>query len=82
MYVITFRSVTYAQRAEQLLKKAGFRCYLQRTPAWMEQQGCGYSLQLAGGNVRQAVTLLEGSALPMRRVYVQNGAGELEELRL
>ena len=37
MYVITFRSVTYAQRAEQLLKKAGFRCYLQRTPAWINK---------------------------------------------
>ena len=82
MYVITFRSVTYAQRAEQLLKKEGYRCYLQRTPAWMEQQGCGYSLHLAGGDVHRAVGLLQSGRLPLRRVYTQNLAGDLEELTL
>ena len=34
-YYITFRSVTYAQRGEQILHKEGIRCTLLRTPKWM-----------------------------------------------
>ena len=31
-FYITFRSVTYAQRGERTLQKAGLRCTLLRTP--------------------------------------------------
>jgi hypothetical protein len=82
MYVITFRSVTYAQRAEQLMTRQGYRCHLQRTPAWMEQQGCGYSLRLYAGSVHRAVELLKDQRIPLRRVYVQTASGDLEELEL
>ena len=46
IYYITFRSVTFAQRGEQLLQKSGIRAALLRTPKWMESQGCGYSLRI------------------------------------
>ena len=46
VYFITFRSVTYAQRAERLLSRAGFRCRIQRSQRWMAEKGCGYSLRL------------------------------------
>lgn len=82
MYVITFRSVTYAQRAEQLMTRQGYRCHLQRTPAWMEQQGCGYSLRLYAGSVHRAVELLKDQRIPLRRVYAQTASGDLEELEL
>ena len=82
MYIITFRSVTYAQRAEQLLTRQGYRCSLQRTPSWMEQQGCGYSLRLHGGSVHSAVSFLREHGINLRKVYVQSVAGELEELNL
>ena len=41
---ITFRSVTLAQRAEAILKREGYQCYLQRAPKWMGQRGCSYAL--------------------------------------
>ena len=43
---ITFRSVTPAQKGEGVLRRAGVDCTMQRTPRWMEEQGCGYSLRL------------------------------------
>ena len=43
---ITFRSVTFAQRGESELKRVGISCNIQRTPRWMEEQGCGYSLRV------------------------------------
>ena len=81
-YYITFRSVTHAQRGEQLLNQQGIRCALQRTPRWMEEKGCGYSLRLDTADLMEGVELLRRAAIPMRRVYVQNSAGELEEAEI
>ena len=80
VYLITFRSVTYAQRGERLLNRAGERCSLKRTPRWMEEQGCGYSLRLQTDNIERAVTLLRGEQLPMRKVYLRREDGSLEEI--
>lgn len=82
VYLITFRSVTYAQRGERLLNRWGERCSLKRTPRWMEEQGCGYSLRLQTDNIERAVTLLRGEQLPMRKVYLRREDGSLEEITL
>ena len=78
-YYITFRSVTYAQRGEQVLQKEGIRCTLLRTPKWMEERGCGYCLRLWTENVGPAVQLLRKAQVSLRKVYVQNKEGQLEE---
>ena len=79
-YFITFRSVTFAQRGEQLLNRSGIHCLLLRTPKWMEQQGCGYSLRLWTRDVGPAVAQLREKGLPMRKIYAQRSDGELEAL--
>lgn len=79
-YYITFRSVTYAQRGEKLLTKNGYRCTLQRTPRWMEEQGCGYALRVWSKEIGDAAELLRRSGIPLRRVYIQRSDGQLEEL--
>lgn len=81
-YYITFRSVTFAQRGEKLIGESGIRCTLQRTPKWMEAQGCGYSLRLWTKDVKDAVAILRKNAVPMRRVYIQAPDGQLEEVAL
>lgn len=81
-YYITFRSVTFAQRAEKVLTGAQVRCSLQRTPRWMEQQGCGYALRIWAQEPDTAVELLRQNKIPMRRLYLQGIGGELEEMRL
>lgn len=81
-YYITFRSVTYAQRAEQLLRDAGHHCSLQRTPRWMEAQGCGYALRVWTGQIQPSVQLLRQERIPIRRLYIQGSDGQLEELTL
>lgn len=81
-YYITFRSVTHAQRGERVLQKAGIRCTLQRTPRWMEVQGCGYCLQIRTADVSTGVELLRKAVVPMRKVYVRMEDGVTEELAL
>ena len=79
-YYITFRSVTYAQRGERTLQAAKIRCTLQRTPRWMEEQGCGYCLRLRTDDVQTGATLLRGSRIPFRKIYLQQPEGNVEEL--
>lgn len=80
VYYITFRSVTPAQRGERVLRQMGIRCTLQRTPRWMEEQGCGYALRLWAKDVTGAVARLREQNVVLRRVYVQHPGGELEEI--
>ena len=82
VYFITVRSVTFGQRAESVLRKNGVQCSLQRTPKWMEEQGCGYCLRLRTDDIMPAVRLLRAGQVPFRRVYVQGLDGEIEEVRL
>ncbi len=81
-YYITFRSVTFAQQGEKLLKEQGIRCTLQRTPRWMEAQGCGYCLRVWSEKIDPVVAHLRRSHISMRRVYLQRSDGLLEELEI
>lgn len=80
--LITFRSVTPAQKAERLLKQAGIDCALQRTPRWMEEQGCGYSLRLRQPDTASAAELLRSGDAPFRKIYLRHDNGRVEELQL
>ena len=81
-YFITFRSVTFAQRAEKLLNHQGIRVSMMRTPRWMEEQGCGYALKLWTNGIRTAVRLLRENKIQLRKVYAQREDGEMEEVKL
>ncbi len=76
---ITFRSVTYAQRGERVLKKRGISAQLQRTPRWMEQQGCGYGLRIRQGDLEMALAALKAEGVAYRRIYRQGESGQLED---
>ena len=78
--MITFRSVTPAQRAESVLRRAGYECGIQRTPRWMEEQGCGYSLRVKAKDVASCAELLRSSAVSFRKVYLRRENGSVEEL--
>ena len=80
-YYITFRSVTFAQRAEKLLLHSEIRCSVQRTPRWMEEQGCGYCLRLRGSDALAAVELLRNRDILFGKIYAM-GSGGMEERML
>ena len=79
---ITFRSVTFAQRGEQVLKQGGYSCSLLRTPKWMESQGCGYSIRIWTNEIREAMALLRKHKVMLRKLYIQQSDGNLEEMIL
>ena len=80
--LITFRSVTPAQRAQVLLRREGISCKLQRTPRHLESQGCGYCLRVQASNAHIAIEHLGSAGIDYRKVYLQWEDGRLEELQL
>ncbi len=80
--LITFRSVTPAQRAERMLSERGIGCSLQRTPRWMQEQGCGYSLRVPVREISRVIVLMSGEKLPYRKVYCSGTQGRWEEMSL
>ena len=80
--ILTFRSVTPAQRAEEALHRAGVECTVQRTQKWMEEKGCGYSLRLNCRDMMVAAALLRQAGIGFRKAYSLSETGAPEELRL
>lgn len=78
---ITFRSVTHAQRGESVLYRAHLRASLQRTPRFMQDRGCGYSLRLSQQELTRAVSLLRENQVTFQKLYVRRGR-EFQELTL
>ena len=82
MCYITFRSVTPAQKAERLLRSFGMNCAIARTPKWMEEQGCGYSLRVPHRQLHQSVDILRNNKVAYRKAYLRLDNGVMEAIEI
>ena len=73
LWLITFRSVTFAQRAQARLRKAGIDSSIQRTPAGLSDRGCSYCLRLRQWDIRQTMEAMR--ELPYSRVFFRTDDG-------
>ncbi len=80
-FLITFRSVTFAQRGERVLQRMGIDCQIQRTPRALANRGCGYCLRIRSRDALAAVELLRGRGIDFGKVYAVND-GKMEEREL
>ncbi len=81
-WLITFRSVTFAQRGDRALRGAGVEGILQRTPKQLSERGCGYCLRIRGRDAMPAVALLRERAIPFGKLYALTADGRVEERAL
>ena len=70
LWLITFRSVTFAQRAQHRLSKAGIDSSIQRTPAGLSDRGCSYCLRVRQWDIKEVIDLLQ--ELPYSKIFIQN----------
>ena len=78
-WIITFRSITFAQKAQRLLRREMLDATLQRTPAGLSDRGCGYSLILRERDIVEAMALLRREHLLTGKTFTHNGEGQWEE---
>ena len=79
-WIITFRSVTFAQKGERTLRRGGLDCRLARTPKHLSERGCGYCLRLRENDAITAVAMLREAAVEFEKVYAKTGAGTEERM--
>ena len=78
-WLITFRSVTLAQKGERMLKQADILCSLQRTPKMLSERGCGYCLRLRWYHGDRAIAALKEGSVAYGKVYTVGEDGTPRE---
>lgn len=76
--MITFRSVTPAQRGETVLRRDGIQAAVQRTPRSLAEQGCGYSLRVNHNQLQRSVEILRQKGIAYRKVYCVRDGNPVE----
>lgn len=79
-YLITFHSITLAQRAERAFEGQEIPCHMRRTPRWMEERGCGYAVEAKLADLQSGLNLLRQQGIPYRKSYRLNGDNTVEEV--
>lgn len=78
-FLVTFRSVTFAQRAERALRRRDIFCQLQRTPKILTSRGCGYCLRFREVEALRAVAVLQSEQISYEKLYEISADGTPEE---
>lgn len=79
-WLITFRSITFAQRGERLLGRMGITTVLQRTPKALAERGCSYSLRVRENDGADAVEILRKYQLPFLKIYILENGDAQEQI--
>jgi len=69
-YLILARSVTYAQRMQRQLEKAGIRSRMQRPPRDLTELGCAYALRISVTDLARALTILHQAGLSPVQIFL------------
>ena len=78
---ISFRSLTYAQRAARALERKGITATVARLPQGLSSKGCGYAVILRGRG-REARAILDELKIPWGMSFQRLESGEFREVRL
>lgn len=73
--LIVFRSVTYAQNAQNLLSRRRISAVLTRPPVGLAKGGCSYALRIRDGEMQKALQILVGSPVPYTGAFCAKGTG-------
>ena len=69
-YLILARSVTYAQRMQSTLSRAGIRCQIYRAPRDLTDLGCAYAVQVAVADLTPALIALHRESLDPVQIFL------------
>jgi len=75
-YLIIARSVTYAQRIERVLSRAGIPVLVFRAPLELTKgEGCAYAVRLSPASLPAAQKILEENGLRQIRLLKSDASG-------
>lgn len=68
-YLLTARSLTYAQKSMRILTRYGVTAVLVRTPREISDRGCGYSVKVSEKYLYRSVEKLRENKIPPIGVF-------------
>lgn len=78
-YLLTFRSLTYAQQGSRVLERAGIAGAVVRVPKGISIRGCSYGISLPERHFRGAVSVLRKAGLMPEKAFLRREDGTMEE---
>ena len=81
-YLIICRSLTYAQRTEAALTKAGISAHILRAPKSVDSEGCSHGVRISEHNLASALVILARAKLSPKRIFVMTEDGNYREVLL
>ena len=69
-YLIIARSVTYAQRMQRVLARAGIRCQIFRAPRELTELGCAYAVRVVVSDLTAALTTIHRESLDPVQIFL------------
>ena len=79
-YLLTCRSLTYAQRTAKALERVGISAILMRTPKEISINGCGYCVKVPEKRLSDALVALKNVDLAPSKVYISTSDGHFNEV--
>lgn len=61
-------SITYAMKGKELLRRKGFKAYIERIPRGLQNSGCGYCIYV-NGDTDAAERVLRASGIRVNGRY-------------
>lgn len=78
-YLFMCRSLTYAQKAESVLERAGISSAVIKAPQGLNTSGCGYAISIHK-RFSEAKALLAEKKLISGKIYILSENGEYREI--
>ena len=78
-YLLMFRSLTYAQRGDRALSRAGITGTLTRMPRSVSVRGCSYGILISPAQYSRAMDVLAAAGALPERVFIRDADGSLRE---
>ncbi len=79
VYLITFRSLTHAQRSARLLERRGLTATVIKAPQGLSSSGCAYAVTLRS-RPEEALALLRQNNMRVGRLFRRGPDGTYEEV--
>lgn len=81
-YMIMCRSLTYAQRAERLLERAGIYSGITKAPQGITPEGCAFGVKLQGKQVQRALGIIRGAGIKTGKIFEIGDDGRAAEVKM
>lgn len=81
-YLIICRSLTYAQKTQAALERAGVTAHIMRAPRSIIGTGCSHAVKVSERRLADALMALKRVDMSPQRVYIMSADGSYKEVSL